>query len=361
MPTMDANKQRVIVAMSGGVDSSVAAALLVRQGFQVSGMMLRLWSEESAEQANRCCTPDAVALARRVSAILGIPFYVLDAKETFKETVLRGFLDGSRRGETPNPCLVCNRDVRWGFLFRQARLAGADYLATGHYARIVPAHGGGYELHKGVDERKDQSYVLHMLDQERLAHTLLPLGGLTKAEVRDLAAQLGLPVAQRHDSQDLCFLGGEDYRQFLLRRQPDFEDPGPILDENGNLLGRHRGLAFYTIGQRKGLGIAAPQPLYVKAKLTANNSLIVAPRARLGQAEFTARDVCWIAGRPPAEAFRAEFKIRYQSRPVWGSAEALPGARLRILLDQPLPDITPGQSAVAYHGQVCLGGGVIEA
>jgi len=210
-------KQKVVVAMSGGVDSSVAAALLKQQGYDVTGMMLRLWSEPGKEESNRCCTPDAMAQARRVAGILDIPFYVIDAKDVFKETVVQYFLDGYARGETPNPCLMCNRQIRWTFLLNHALALGAEYMATGHYVRINRDEAGTSRLMRAVDHFKDQSYVLHVLKQNQLAHALFPVGEFPKPEIRRLAADFGLPTASRADSQDLCFLAGDDYRNFLQR------------------------------------------------------------------------------------------------------------------------------------------------
>ncbi len=254
--------KKVVVAMSGGVNSSVTAALLKNQGYEVIGMMLRLWSEPGSETVNRCCSPDDMALARRVASLLEIPFYAIDAKEPFHDTVVTSFIKGYAQGLTPNPCLICNRQIRWEFLLNRALALGADYLATGHYARLrTPSdhrrstNNRPIELLRGIDTLKDQSYVLHVLNQEKLAHAMFPLGNYTKIQVRDMALDIGLPVAQRPDSQDLCFLGKGDYRDFLLRNAPEVSNPGPITTITGEQLGQHQGLAFYTIGQRKGLGV----------------------------------------------------------------------------------------------------------
>ena len=218
---------KVVVAMSGGVDSSVAAALLKQQGYEVIGMMLRLWSEPGKEESNRCCTPDAMALARRVASKLDIPFYVVDAKDVFRKTVVEYFLDGYARGETPNPCLICNRQIRWEFLLNHALALEADFMATGHYVRKHDA-GDMHQLLRAVDHSKDQSYVLHVLNQEKLKRALFPVGDYTKPEIRKIAESFGLPTASRHDSQDLCFLAGDDYRNFLQRNAADMLKPGKI-------------------------------------------------------------------------------------------------------------------------------------
>jgi tRNA-specific 2-thiouridylase len=350
---------KVVVAMSGGVDSSVAAALLKQQGYDVIGMMLRLWSEPGKEDSNRCCTPDALAQARRVAANLDIPFYVVDAKEVFRETVVQYFLDGYARGETPNPCLMCNRQIRWTFLFNHARALGADFMATGHYVRIRSA-GDQRQLLRAVDPSKDQSYVLHVLKQDKLAHALFPVGDYPKPEIRRLAEEFGLPTATRKDSQDLCFLAGEDYRGFLQRNGADMLKPGEIRTRSGEPLGTHTGLANYTIGQRKGLGIAAPMPLYVIGKESGTNTLIVGEAADLGSEELTARDVNWISGEAPRDPFRAEVKIRYTAREAGALVTPLEdGTRTSVRFDAPQRDITPGQAAVFYQDGLMLGGGLI--
>ncbi|MBP1693162.1 MAG: trmU [Chloroflexi bacterium] len=345
--------------MSGGVDSSVAAALLIQQGYEVIGMMLRLWSETGRESDNRCCTPDAMAKARRVSAILGVPFYVVDAKQIFHETVVRYFLDGYAQGGTPNPCLICNRQIRWEFLLQHALAMEADYLATGHYVRLSQDAQKRYQIRRAVDHSKDQSYILHVLNQEKLAHARFPIGEYPKSQVRKMAEELGLPVANLPDSQDLCFLGADDYRHFLIRNIPQIVDPGPILDQNGHHLGEHQGLAFYTIGQRKGLGIASPVPLYVIKKDLRQNALIIGRQDELGMQDLIAKNLNWISGEYPSDTFRALVKIRSTAQPVWGSITPLADQSISIHFDQTLRDITPGQAAVIYDDDICLGGGII--
>jgi tRNA-specific 2-thiouridylase len=350
---------KVVVAMSGGVDSSVAAALLREQGYDVIGMMLRLWSEPGREDSNRCCTPDSMAQARRVAAGLDIPFYVVDAKTIFHETVVQYFLDGYARGETPNPCLICNRQIRWKFLLEHALALGADYMATGHYVRIRKDEGGGMKLLRAVDRSKDQSYVLYVLNQEKLAHALFPIGDYPKTEIRALAEKYGLPTASRPDSQDLCFLAGEDYRNFLQRHAAEMLKPGEIVTSDGRSVGRHNGLANYTIGQRKGLGVASSVPLYVLGKDSATNALIVGTREELGSRELTVREVNWLSGEAPREPFRAEVKIRYTAKEAEALVTPLEGGQARVQFEAPQRDSTAGQAAVFFQGDILIGGGII--
>jgi tRNA-specific 2-thiouridylase len=344
--------------MSGGVDSSVAAALLKEQGYEVIGVMLRLWSEPGKEDTNRCCTPDSMAQARRVAAKLDIPFYVVDAKEVFHNTVVQYFLEGYARGETPNPCLVCNRQIRWTFLLDHALALGADYMATGHYARVRRGEEG-YQLLRAVDRSKDQSYVLHVLSQEKLSKALFPVGDYPKPEIRQIAEKYGLPTASRKDSQDLCFLAGEDYRSFLQRNAAEMLRPGEIVTQKGVAIGQHDGLANYTIGQRKGLGIASPVPLYVLGKNPSTNTLVVGTQRELGSGELTAQDVNWVSGQTPGEPFRAEVKIRYTAREAEALVTPLSEGRAAVKFDAPQRDITAGQAAVFYHGDLLIGGGII--
>ena len=350
---------KVVVAMSGGVDSSVAAALLQEQGYDVIGMMLRLWSEPGKEESNRCCTPDSMAQARRVAAKLDIPFYVIDAKDIFRETVVQYFLDGYARGETPNPCLMCNRQIRWTFLLDHALALDADYMATGHYVRIQKAESGQMNLLRAVDRSKDQSYVLHVLNQEKLARALFPIGDYPKSEIRAIAEKFGLPTASRKDSQDLCFLAGEDYRNFLQRNAPEMLQPGEILTREGRAVGMHTGLANYTIGQRKGLGFASPVPLYVLGKDSGTNSLIVGTQEELGFRELIARDVNWLSGEIPMEPFHADVKIRYTAKEAEALVTPMDGGRVQVRFEAPQRDITAGQAAVFFQDDLVIGGGII--
>jgi tRNA-specific 2-thiouridylase len=358
--TSSSKKPRVVIAMSGGVDSSTAAALLVQKGYDVIGIMLRLWTENGMENHNRCCTPEAMSLARRVAAKLGIPFYQVDVRNHFREKVVQYFIDGYLQGITPNPCLMCNRHIRFGFLLQRALSMGADYLATGHYARLETNHQGMIQLLRGVDRKKDQSYVLSVLNQDQLSHALFPLGVFTKAQVREIAHKFDLPVGERTDSQDLCFLAGGDYRDFLGRNAPEAVKPGPIINRQGETMGNHHGLPFFTIGQRKGLGIAASKPHYVLEKETASNTLIVGTVEELGHDTLVATNVNWISGRPPSSPIQAEVMIRYQAKEARGTVTPLSDERVLIQFDSPLRNITPGQAAVFFSGEIVLGNGTIE-
>ena len=358
---MNRSHTRVVVAMSGGVDSSVAAALMVRAGYDVVGMMMRLWTDDvfGGAEHNRCCTPEQMSDARRIADKLGIPFYVLDTKDIFRSTVVQYFIDGHRDGYTPNPCLECNRQIRFDWLLNNALALDADYLATGHYARITGDAERGWTLRRGLDAEKDQSYVLSVMGQAQLARTKFPVGEYHKPEVRALADELGLNVAGKKDSQDLCFLGNSDYRDFLRLHVPDVMAPGPIVNASGELLGEHRGLANYTIGQRKGLGLSANVPLYVLAMNPYQNALVVGPRDQLGRDSLTAENAHWVSGAAPDKSFRAHVKIRYRAGAQPASIEVGDSQTFSVKFDQPQRDITPGQAAVIYQGDNCLGGGVI--
>lgn len=352
------NLPLVAVAMSGGVDSSVAAALLVERGYRVVGLMLRLWSEPGRAAENRCCTPAGIALAQRVAAKLVIPFHVIDAQQPFAEAIIPTFVSEYRRGRTPNPCLTCNREIRWGFLRRHAQAMGADMLATGHYAR-TRERDDQFELLIARDTEKDQSYVLSVLDQVALRQTLFPVGDLTKPEVREHARRLDLPVADRPDSQDLCFLAGDDYREFLKRYAPDTFRPGGIVTIEGRQVGTHEGLANYTIGQRKGIGLAAGEPLYVVDLDERSNQVVVGTREKLGRSALLTERVYWI-NSPPRESIEAQVKIRYKAPAVPARVTPRADGSSRVELAHPLRDITPGQAAVFYQGERCLGQATIE-
>jgi tRNA-specific 2-thiouridylase len=351
-------RKRIVVAMSGGVDSSVAAALLVEWGYEVIGLMLRLWSEPGEGADNRCCTPESVEDARRVARTLGIPFYLLNCEQRFKARVVDYFVQEYARGHTPNPCLACNQHIKFGYLLDMARTLDTDYLATGHYAR-VRRENGHCQLLRALDVNKDQSYVLYMLDQERLRRILFPIGGYTKSQVREVAVSWNLPVAEKQDSQDLCFVRDQDYRRFLLTHAPETVRPGRILDTAGRELGQHQGLPFYTIGQRRGLGIAWSEPLYVLDVDAARNALIVGPASQLGRQHLLVSGATFVSGHLPSRSISVTIKIRYTSRKVGATIHPGSDGQLNVYLNAPLRDITPGQAAVFYQGEVLLGGGII--
>lgn len=368
---------RVVVGMSGGVDSSVAAALLKEQGYDVVGIMLRLWSEPTGESGkeqrdtleNKCCSIESMGDARRVAARLDIPFYVVNVEQPFQEHIVDYFYDEYLAGRTPNPCLRCNRHIRFTLLLERALALGADYLSTGHYVRVDDDPVTGLRrIRRGISAEKDQSYVLHVLGQGQLRHALFPLGGYTKPEVRALAAERGLPVATKAESQEICFVANGDYRGFIQRYAESKALPppqaGPILDESGRQVGEHQGLAYYTIGQRKGLGISGRRPLHVLCLDAKSNALIVGDAEHLERTVFTVGQTTYPSGIIPIAPFEAQVKVRYRADPVPALIEPLPHGRAEVRLVQPQRAVTPGQAAVFYggtDGDEVLGGGLIES
>ena len=346
---------RIVVAMSGGVDSSVAAAILAEQGYEVVGVMMRLWAQEE----NRCCTAQAVDDARRVAAQLEFPFYLVNYEAEFKSCVVDYFVTEYSQGRTPNPCLACNRYIRFGRLLQHAQALDADYLATGHYARIIRVNGT-YRLHKGRDPQKDQSYVLYMLGQNELRQVQFPIGDYTKPQVREMARRRNLPIADRDESMEICFVTNDDYRRFLQEHAAQTIQPGPIFDLAGREIGQHKGLPFYTVGQRRGLGIAAPEALYVIRLDTERNALIVGTARELGQQSLLASNVSYVSGNPPSRPVRIQAKIRYRARLANATWTPLAGGQAHVEFDTPLRDITPGQAVVAYQGDRVFGGGTIR-
>jgi tRNA-specific 2-thiouridylase len=345
--------------MSGGVDSAVAAGLLVEQGYDVTGVMLHLWSEPGAGVENRCCTPRAVKDARRVARALDIPFRVLNCARRFKVAVVDTFIEEYGRGRTPNPCITCNRRIKFGYLLDMARVAGAAYLATGHYAGVRRTDGT-YRLLRGADPHKDQSYFLYTLGQEQLRNVLFPLGDYTKSRVRALAEEWDLPVAEKDESQDICFVRDQDYGRFLRDYAPDTLEPGPILDREGEELGEHRGLPLYTIGQRRGIGVTWSEPLYVLEKDVLRNALIVGPESQLGWQRFQVEDARFVADHPPTFPAQVGVKIRSTSREANATLHPGPGGTIWVETEKPFRDVTPGQAAVFYRGRSLLGGGIIS-
>ena len=346
--------------MSGGVDSSVCAGLLLEQGYECSGVMMRLHDDLIDCHENACCKKSDIADAYGVAQMLGIPFRVVDFAEAFEREVIEDFCAAYEQGLTPNPCIVCNRHIKFGLLHELAHREGYDYIATGHYARNEQGQDGLWQLKRGLDRKKDQSYVLHMATQEHLSHLLLPLGALTKAEVRDHAARLGLKTAQKAESQDICFVGDEGYVDFLEKRRGGAFEAGPIVSVRGELLGKHRGLAAYTEGQRKGLGISAPHPLYVLERRSKDNTLVVGSREELGVRSLVVCRVNWISGQAPASGTQLDVVVRYQGKAY--SAHVFSGETTdscRLELDEPCCELAAGQSAVLYQDDVVLGGGTI--
>lgn len=357
---MKRGKEKVVVAMSGGVDSSVAAALLVEKGYDVTGMMLRLWSEPGMETHNRCCTPSAMGMAKQIAGQLDIPFYAIDAKDIFHEKVVSYFIDEYQKGTTPNPCYICNRNIRFEFLLNRALSLGARFLATGHYAQVIHSPNQLSILRKGLDPDKDQSYVLSVLNQKQLKHALFPIGGYTKSKVREIAAKLNLPSAKEKDSQDLCFLAGTDYSSFLRRNQVAIDFPGDFIDHEGKVVGRHQGLAFYTVGQRKRLGISTPVPLYVLEKNIAENTIRIGPKEMLGLNTLISSNVNWISTIPEETSFEGFVKIRYKAPSRPATIEKIEDNKIKISFDEEIRDITPGQAVVVYQGDQVICSGIIE-
>lgn len=355
MSTLSGHR-RVVAAMSGGVDSAVAALQLLDHDVDVVALTLLLRSDRDHAPVP---PPQAIDRARAVARLLGIPFHLVDARDAFQREVVDYFIAEYAAGRTPNPCVVCNRFVRFGFLMDQARDLGATLLATGHYARIRSVDDE-FRLLRGVDPGKDQSYFLHALTQSQLAWTHFPLGGMRKEDVREMASHHSLPVAEQAESQDVCFLAGGDYREFLEQVAPHGLQPGPIRDTHGKLLGQHEGLAAYTIGQRKGLAVSGPEPLYVLAIEPDENALIVGPAEQLGRASCCVINLHFISGGAPRDRFRAEAQIRYRAQPAPVTVRALPGNHADVRFDEPQRDITPGQFLVLYRGDLVLGGGIIS-
>ena len=354
---------RAVVAMSGGVDSSVAACLLHEQGYEVIGLFMRVgapWPTQSQKPGERlhqgCCSASDAADARFVAGMLDIGFYVLDFEQDF-ERIIGYFVDEYCRGRTPNPCVVCNHDLKFGKLLGYADAVGADFIATGHYARLE-TRNGRRRLCKAVDQQKDQSYVLFGVDRRALDRVLLPIGHLTKEQVRRQAARFGLPVHDKPDSVEICFVPDRDYARLVRDRRPEAFRPGDVVDAQGNVLGRHQGLPHFTIGQRRGLGIAAGQPIYVTRLNVLDNTVTVGDRAALQCRRFTVGHLRFLVDPPPGP-FRAVVKIRYQHRAAPATVDLRDDGVALVSFDEPQSAVTPGQASVFYDGDAVLGGGWI--
>jgi tRNA-specific 2-thiouridylase len=356
--------------MSGGVDSSLSVALMKEQGYDVIGINMRLHGSGSEEDeqnyslSKSCCSIVEMEDARRVCQQLDVPFYAMNFEKEFRQSVIDYFIEEYQRGRTPNPCVACNAFLKFKFLFNKAIALGADHLATGHYCRnIFDEKTGKYKLMRAKDPSKDQSYVLYMLTQKQLSRVFFPLGDFHKSETRQMAAERGLVVANKPESQDICFVAGGDYRDFIKRKAgEEVAVPGPIVDTAGQVVGQHHGLLGYTIGQRKGLGAISSRPTYVLKVLPQSNTLVVGSDEELRARELEAEGVNWVSGEWPREAVRASIKIRYKAQEMPGTVTPLdPEKRtVRVMLDNPQRAITPGQAVVFYDGDEVLGGGIIS-
>jgi tRNA-uridine 2-sulfurtransferase len=356
---------RVLVAMSGGVDSSVAAAILHEQGYEVIGVAMRLAPEPPAGLTRRrgtCCSHDDLEDARRVAERLDFPFYVIDLRADFASRVIGNFVSEYLAARTPNPCVMCNREIKFDRLWERARALESDYVATGHYARIALGPDGSYRLLRARDSSKDQSYFLFMLGQEQLARTLFPLGDLTKSEVRRYARRLGLRNADKPESQEICFVPGGDYADFVERHADRANiRPGNIIDTIGNTLGEHSGVHRFTVGQRRGLGVATGEPLYVRAIEHDSGNVLVARRSEISSSGLIAERVSLVNPATANEReVRAEAKIRYRHAGLAATLEFVSSDRAEVRFDFPGPAVTPGQACVFYRGDEVLGGGFIE-
>ncbi|WP_027623557.1 tRNA 2-thiouridine(34) synthase MnmA [Clostridium lundense] len=354
--------KKVVLGMSGGVDSSVAAYLLLRQGYEVIGVTMQIWEsdEEYEEKEGGCCSLSSVNDARRVAYKLGIPFYVMNFKEEFKEKVVTNFIEEYMQGRTPNPCIACNKYIKFDSFLKRAMNLGADYIATGHYARIDKNDDGRFIVKKGVDLKKDQSYVLYNFTQFQLEHTLLPCGDYNKDEIRAIAKDIGLNVYNKKDSQEICFIPDNDHGKFIKKQIGQEPKEGYFIDKEGNILGNHKGIIYYTIGQRKGLGIALKKPMYVVKIDYEKNEITLGDNEDLFKKEFIAKELNFIPFDNLISPLEVEVKIRYSSSTSKGIIIPIENGKIKVRLYDPNRAITNGQSVVFYSEDILIGGGIID-
>lgn len=359
--TVAEETKRVVIGMSGGVDSSAAAKLLLEQGYQVIGITLKLWPQDCISRAeDKCCGPQAVMDARSVCSKLGIPYYLVDESEEFQKQVIGYFAEEYRAGRTPNPCVMCNERLKFGTLISRARQLGAEFIATGHYARITHGENGGRTLlRRGCDLRKDQSYFLFSLKQEQLSRCIMPLGAMDKSTTREVARCASLKTADKEESMEICFVPDNDYGAFLKKAHLVDPHRGEIVDTHGRVLGYHEGVEFFTVGQRKGIGISSPKPLYVIGLDASSNRVIVGDDSLLLREELMIERCNWIPFEQPEGPFEALAKIRYNHVGTMSTVTPLEGGRARVKLHVPQRAITPGQACVLYQEDLVLGGGWI--
>ena len=351
---------RIVVAMSGGVDSSVAAALLAEQGHEVIGLSMQLYDQRGDEPFGSCCTLDDLHDARRVADAIGIPHYILNFERQFQDAVISNFVREYAAGRTPLPCAHCNSDLKFSTLLDRARGLGAEQVATGHYARVEQSAAGRWLLRRSADPAKDQSYFLFSLTQPQLARASFPIGGLSKPEVRAQARRLGLKVAEKPDSQEICFVPDGDYASFVARKEPAVARRGAIVDERGVVLGSHGGVHRFTVGQRKGLGVPGPAPVYVLKIEAESGQVTVGPRDALERTSLTASGVNWVASDAPSDWRPVSAQIRHRHRPAIGRVRAIDRGRAEFIFGEPQTAITPGQAVVFYDGDLVVGGGWID-